>query len=149
MVMDSSRDPGKFFSKEQKERIVHAIRQAEEKTSGEIRIYLERGSKKDILVRAQKVFEKLGMTRTEKRNGVLIYFSLADHRFAVLGDQGINKKVGESFWKVMASEMERAFVRQDFVGGLEAGIRQIGETLRTHFPRQAHDINELPDEISG
>lgn len=148
-MVNSDRNPKNFFAEEQRERIVFAIRQAEEKTSGEIRVYLERGSKKDILERAQKVFEKLGMTRTEKRNGVLIYFSLADHRFAILGDQGINKKVGESFWKVMASEMERAFVRKDFVGGLEAGIRQIGETLRTHFPRQAHDINELPDEISG
>lgn len=99
------------------------------------------------MTRAKKVFENLGMTRTEKRNSVLVYFSLASHEFAILGDRGINEKVGEGFWKDVTGKVEDAFLQGDFVGGLEKGIHLMGEKLSVYFPRARRDINELPDEI--
>lgn len=140
-------NPRNFFGRDEKDRIVHAIRQAEAKTSGEIRVYLERKAKGNLLGCAKKVFEKLGMTKTKLRNGVLIYFSLLDRQFAILGDQGIHDRVGDSFWHEVVSKIENRFVQNDFVGGLEAGIQEIGESLGKFFPRRSDDIDELSNEI--
>ena len=140
--------PKKFFTEEEKNRIVRAIRETETKTSGEIRIYVERKTKGEIMTRAKKVFERLGMTRTKHCNGVLIYFSLADRSFAILGDQGLHTQVGDSFWKEAVAKIEEHFKRDDFAGGLEAGIHEIGARLRQHFPRERGDLNELPDEVA-
>lgn len=139
--------PQAFFSTEDKKRIVEAIREAERNTSGEIRVYLERKAGSDVIERAKKVFEKIGMARTARRNGVLIYFSLSDHQFALLGDQGIDEKVGPDFWSEAASEMEEAFSRGRFVEGLQAAVRRVGEKLQTYFIYEAGDTNELPDKV--
>ena len=140
--------PKQFFTKEEKDRIIRLIRDAESKTSGEIRVYLEHKSKDELMSRAKKVFEKIGMTKTKHRNGVLIYFSLHERSFAILGDKGIHEKVRDNFWKDIVSKMQVSFSRDDFAGGLEAGIQEIGKNLKAYFPRETEDINELPDEIS-
>lgn len=141
--------PKKFFTKEEKERIVRAIREAERKSSGEIRVYLEHKAKGDSISRAEKVFEKLGMTGTKHRNGVLIYFSLAKRAFVILGDSGIHEKVGEGFWQEVASTLTRRFSEEDFLGGLLAGIERVGEKLKKYFPHEKGNLNELPDEVEG
>lgn len=148
-MVNRTPSPKVFFTTEEKKRIVQAIREAEQETSGEIRVYLERKARIETLKRAERVFEKIGMAQTQERTGVLIYFSLTDHSFAVLGDRGIHDRVGDSFWRDVVSAIEPLFSRQDFAGGLEAGIRRIGEKLRAYFPRRGDDSNELPDEISA
>lgn len=127
--------------------VLEAMREAERRSSGEIRIYLERKAKGEILSRAKKIFEKLGMTRTQKRNGVLIYFSLTHCSFAVLGDRGIDEKVGEEFWKKRVQLMERSFAENNFAEGLAAAVREIGCELAVHFPGTQDDIDELPNKI--
>ena len=141
--------PRSFFSKEEKERILKAIRQAERETSGEIRVYLEHQPVPNVLEHTKKIFSKLGMTKTKQRNAILIYLSLRGRQLAVIGDEGIHQKVGDDFWRKAVSEIERHFSREDFTEGLEAGIHLMGSQLKKHFPRGRGDINELPDEISG
>lgn len=139
--------PKKFFTQEEQDRIVRAIRDAECQTSSEIRVYLEHKAKVDVIERAKKVFEKLGMTHTKNRNGLLVYFSLRDRNFAILGDRGIHEKVGDNFWKAVTSQMQSYFSKDDFAGGLEIGIHEVGAQLKKYFPRDSKDINELPDDL--
>jgi len=146
-MVERKSQPKNFFSEEEKNEIVQAIREAERKTSGEIRVYLEGKARGKILSRAKSIFERLGMTRTKERNGILIYFSLKTHSFAILGDRGIHEKVGDDFWKDVVSLIEEHFSRGDFLRGLRAGIRLMGEKLQIYFPQEGRDINELPDEI--
>ena len=146
-MVKSAEHHKKFFTRDERKQITNAIREAELKTSGEICVHLERARGGDVMERAKKAFHKLGMTRTKHRNGVLIYLSLQDHTFAILGDCGIHERVGDSFWNQAASQINEAFLRKDFVGGLVRGIYEIGESLSKHFPREAIDINELPDAI--
>ena len=141
--------PKQFFTQEEKDQIVRAIQKAEHKTSGEIRVYLERKAKGDVIAHAKKVFEKLKMTQTKHRNGILVYFSLHSHDFAILGDQGIHEKVGNNFWEDIASKMQGLFSKDDFSGGLEVGISEVGERLKKYFPRESGDINELSNEVSS
>ncbi len=137
-----------FLTKEQSDKIVAAIKQAELNTSGEIRVHLEGKCAIDLLDRATYWFEKLKMHKTEQRNGVLFYLAYTDKKFAILGDAGINSKVPSNFWDTIKSEMEARFREGDFVNGLANGILACGEQLKSHFPYQSDDVNELSDEIS-
>jgi len=143
-----SADPSKFFTDQEREQILEAIRKAEEQTSGEIRVHVEKKCKGDVLKRALQVFQKLGMTKTALRNGTLIYLATGDRKFAVLGDEGINKVVPDNFWQDVVNGMSEYFKKDAFAEGLCWGIERIGEKLKTFFPHQKDDVNELPDEIS-
>ena len=142
------RHPKKFFSIEEKERIVEEIRKAEARTSGEIRVHLDCCSREMPLEKAKKVFHRLGMPRTKARNGVLIYLATEDRRFAILGDEGIHRVVPENYWEDVKEKMQKQFREGRLCEGVCLGIREIGEKLKVHFPVQPDDRNELPDTIS-
>jgi uncharacterized membrane protein len=137
-----------FFTKEQQNSILAAVRSAEESTSGEIRVHIETSFTGDVLDRAAWIFKKLGMYKTALRNGVLFYLAVEDKKFAIIGDAGINAKVPTGFWERIKELMEKNFREGKFTEGLSEGIILAGEQLKTHFPHQQDDINELPDEIS-
>jgi len=137
-----------FFTSEQKKQIVASIKEAELNTSGEIRVHIENHCKKEVLDRASAVFATLDMHKTELRNGVLFYLSIKDHKFAILGDGGINAVVPDDFWSSIKDMMQNKFVEGEFTEGLSAGIKMAGEKLKAHFLYQSDDKNELSDDIS-
>lgn len=138
----------KFFSQEQKKQIIKAIQEAEKETSGEIRIHLESNCKGEALDRAIAVFQKLKMNETQLHNGTLIYLAVKDRKFAIYGDRGINEVVPDNFWQDVKEEMRQLFVDEKFYEGVTTGIERVGQKLKTFFPYQEDDINELPDDIS-
>ena len=140
--------PSKFFSEEEKESIKHAIAEAELNTSGEIRVHIEGVCADDVLDRAAYIFEKLGIHKTEKRNGVLFYLAADDRKFAILGDAGINKVTPDNFWDDIKDVMLNYFKDNKFTEGLTTGIKMAGEQLKAHFPHLKDDVNELSDDIS-
>jgi len=138
----------KYFTEQNKLQITNAIRVAETNTSGEIRVHIEDNCKGDVLDRAAYIFEKLEMHKTELRNGVLFYLAVKDHKFAILGDAGINQKVADDFWE-STKEVVLAKLKEGlYAEGLSDGIIRAGEELKANFPYQADDMNELSDEIS-
>ena len=137
-----------FFSGKEKELIRDAIREAEKNTSGEIRVHIDNRCRGDVLDRAAWWFAKLQMHKTEKRNGVLFYLAVKDRQFAILGDAGINAVTPEDFWDNIREKMLGHFSTGAFAEGLSVGIRMAGKELKSHFPHQEDDVNELPDEIS-
>jgi uncharacterized membrane protein len=137
-----------FLTPEQRQQIVAAIAQAELNTSGEIRVHLVARCKRDPMDAARTCFEKLGMTATEKRNGVLFFLAYRSHTFTVLGDKGINDVVPENFWQEVVDLMSAQFREERFTEGLCEGILRAGEIMKAHFPYEADDRNELSNEIS-
>jgi uncharacterized membrane protein len=137
-----------FFTKEQQAKIVAAVKEAEENTSGEIRVHIETSCKGEVLDRAAWIFGKLGMHKTAQRNGVLFYLAVEDRKFAVIGDAGINAKVPEGFWDSIKEHLAKEFKSGRFTEGLSTGIIEAGKHLKRHFPHQKDDVNELSDEIS-
>ena len=148
MKIVRSSNPLLFFSKKETEEILKAIGQAEQKTSAEIRVHLERQAPADILAYAAKVFERLGMTRTVERNGVLILLGLKTKRFAIAADQGIHSKVSPHFWDEVVQIMNEQFRQDRFSEGLTAGIEAIARRLQEYFPVRPGNPNELTNEIS-
>lgn len=142
--------PRNFFTPEEESAIVSAIREAEKKTSGEIRIHLaSHGGPGSAYSEAVKVFEKLGMAKTQKRNGILIYLDLKSRQFAVIGDIGIHAKVPSSFWDQVRDVMQTHFRQGNFQKGLITAIDYCGKQLAYYFPHRDHDRNELPDTLSS
>lgn len=137
-----------YFTEENKLQIGNAIRAAELNTSGEIRLHIEKFCKGDVLDRAAYIFEKLHMHKTNLRNGVLFYLAVEDHKFAILGDAGINQKVTEGFWEKTKATVLDNFKDGKLTEGLTSGIIRAGEQLKEHFPYQDDDVNELSDDIS-
>ena len=137
-----------FFTKDQKLAIIKAITQSELQTSGEIRLHIDSNCEVNVLDSATLIFRKLKMHKTELRNGVLFYLAVTDKKFAILGDKGINEKVPENFWDNIKELMLDHFKKQQFTEGLCKGIEMAGEKLKTHFPLQSNDTNEITNEIS-
>ena len=137
-----------FFTQDQKLAITKAITQSELQTSGEIRLHIDSNCEVNVLDSATLIFRKLKMHKTELRNGVLFYLAVSDKKFAILGDKGINEKVPENFWDNIKELMLDHFKKQQFTEGLCKGIEMAGEKLKTHFPLQSNDTNEITNEIS-
>jgi uncharacterized membrane protein len=137
-----------FFTKEQQSQIRSAIKEAEENSSGEIRVHLESTLNGDVLDRAAWIFKKIGMHKTEARNSVLLYLAVTNKKFAVIGDSGINRKVNKEFWDEAKEIIQKHFREEKYSDGLAEAILLIGQKLKEHFPHQKDDVNELPNEIS-
>ncbi|MCI1778912.1 MAG: TPM domain-containing protein [Bacteroidales bacterium] len=138
----------KFVSEVEEKAIVEAIGEAEQNTSGEIRVHFESKCGRDVMGRAVYIFYYLGMDKTKLHNGILFYVALKSKKFAIIGGSGINSKVPDDFWDSIKERMQEAFSREDFAGGLCNAISEAGKSLKSFFPYQSDDVNELPDDIS-
>ena len=136
-----------FLERIDHDRIVAAIADAEKKTSGEIRVHLHHRPVRDPIAAGAKVFEKLGMTRTAERNGVLVFVAPRSKNFAILGDSGIHEKCGDDFWIRAAAAMGGHFQNGNFTEGIAGTIENLGNALAAHFPRRADDADEISNEI--
>ena len=137
-----------FLSLEEQASVVSAIKNAETKTSGELRIHIELRCPKDPLARAAALFSQLKMDKTDLRSGVLIYCALKDHRFALYGGAGIHARLGQIYWQELAEKVKQEIRSHSLAAGLALAAETIGGSLSEHFPRAADDHNELPDDIS-
>ena len=138
----------RLLDKAAEAKVVGALAAAEAGTSGEIRVHVRRGAAKDALSEARRVFQKMGMHRTKTHCGVLIFVSWKSRSFAIVGDEGIHRAVGDDFWNATRDRMRAEFVKGDLVQGILVGILEAGERLKRHFPREADDKNELPDAVT-
>lgn len=137
-----------FFSEKEQHLIVEAIKNAELKTSGEIRVHIENFCFGNELKRAQKVFGKLKMHQTKERNGILIYIASQSKKIAVTGDKGIHEKLGNSYWEKLIQNLIIEFKANNRGQALANCIVDLGKQLGDFFPRQDDDVNELSNSIS-
>lgn len=137
-----------FFSSREQKLIVEAIQKAEKQTSSEIRVHLDSRKVMDPMRRASEIFEQLGMTQTDAKNGVLIYLNIRSRRLVIIGDTGAEGCLPPGFWDNLVQEAVCLFKQDAFAKGLIAAIEAISAHLGKHFPYHALDKNELPDEIS-
>ena len=138
----------RFFTDTEQALIVEAIRKAEQRTSGEVRVFVEsRCSYMDALDRALEIFNEMKMSETKERNAVLVYVALRDHQLAVYGDEGIHQRVGNDYWKHEVFKMIRDFNRENYAEGIAHCVEDVGDALQHHFPYTKGDRNELTDDI--
>ena len=137
-----------FLSKLEHDRIIQAIHAAESKTSGEIRVLVQRGKlKSDPLEAAQRKFHRLSMHKTRERNAVLIFVAPRVHKFAIVGDQAIHETCGDELWQRVVEGMRTHFQNEKFSDALIEAVKEIGTVLERHFPKTSDDTNELPNDV--
>jgi len=129
------------------EKIVAAISEAEKNTSGEIQVVVTRKTTHDVYKSARKMFEKIGLGKTKRKNAILFYIAERSHQFAILGDSGIHEIVGQDFWNDLRDTLNENFSQSQFTQGLCTTIRLCGEKLAGHFPAEKTDINELENKV--
>ena len=138
-----------FLEQLDRQRIVDAIHHAEMQTSGEIRVHVQRNVHGgDIRTVAERTFERLGMTKTELRNGVLLFVACEEQKFVILGDHGIDEKVPAGFWDEIAAKLTIRFKTGEFTDGIVEAIHQAGDQLKAFFPRSEADVNELTNDVN-
>lgn len=137
-----------FLAALDRDQIVEAIGTAERMTSGEIRVHVQPKAHGDIRHVAERTFERLGMTKTKERNGVLLFIACEEQRFVILGDQGIDARVPAGFWDDIAAKLHDRFQQGEFTAGIVDAIHSAGRELQTYFPRAHDDANELTNEIN-
>jgi uncharacterized membrane protein len=137
-----------FFSQVDHKKMVAAIRAAEQRTSGEIRVVVRHRQVRDAQQAALRQFLKLGMHKTRQRNAVLIFVAPESQNFAIIGDEAVHAKCGAPFWERVAEGMAGLFRRGDYTGAIVHGIEAAGELLARHFPPSKTERNELPDAIA-
>ncbi len=137
-----------FFSDEQKHRVKASIEKLEQKTTGEIRLHVEGDCEGDAYQCALNAFHRLHMNKTKHRNAVLFYLAVNHKKFAIVGDEGIHKKVPDNFWHTVKDHVISNFKDGKFTEGICEGVDMTGEMLKQHFPKSGNDKNQLSDEIS-
>jgi len=138
-----------FFTEEEQQRIIQAIRLTEKQTSGEVRVFVEsKNAYVDPMDRAAEVFFNLKMDKTDDRNAVLLYMAVKDKELVLFGDEGIYNATGQVYWNDAVKAMLTEFSGDDICSGMVHCIAKIGNTLKEKFPYNIKDDkNELPDEI--
>jgi uncharacterized membrane protein len=125
--------------------IVEAIRRAERKSSGEIRVFVTHKAVADPVAAAKHHFQRLGMTKTRQRNAVLFFIAPRSQNFEVAGNVAIHEGCGDDFWQSLVEDLSTHFQMSEFTAGILHAIDRAGELLAEHFPREPDDTNELPD----
>lgn len=136
------------FDKKAKQEIVDAIVNAEKMTSGEIRVHIQNKCTGDVFEYGKKMFHKLKMYKTKDKNGILIVVAKDSKKFAILGDKGIHEKVGDYFWSETRDKMLEHFKKDELKEGIITGVLSVGEKLKTYFPYEKDDKNELSNSVS-
>ncbi len=129
-----------------------AVKAAETKQRGEIRIAIEGPLPLRALLRAEScrdratsLFQTLGVAATREANGILVYVQLVDRRVEILADRGISALVPPAEWTAICRRMETAFAAGNHRGGMVEAIERITLLLAQHFPASGDNPNELDD----
>jgi uncharacterized membrane protein len=142
--------PDAFVAALDDERIVAAIREAEARSRGEIRVHVAEREVTDPRTEAAVVFERLGMADTAERTGVLLFVAPESQSITVIGDREAHERCGDAFWEAVVRSVREEFRSGRFTEGIVGAVRTIAAELERHFPRRPGetDRNELPDSVS-
>jgi uncharacterized membrane protein len=137
-----------FLTDQQMASLVEAIQQAEDHSTGEIRIHIDSTTEGNNAEIAFEVFKRLCKDKTAERNAVLFHVNFEQKYLTIIGDVGIYEKVHQSFWEKMHDEITAEFSQGNFHGGLKNALLETGLELKKYFPISGENPNELSNEIA-
>jgi putative membrane protein len=108
-------------------------------------------SKKEMDARVHEAafmqFYASGLYRTRDSNGIEIFLSVFEKEVVVIGDRGINEKMGEQHWQHVRDLIIQGIRRGEACAGICAAIESCAQALAQHFPIRPDDVNELPNRV--
>jgi putative membrane protein len=98
--------------------------------------------------RAAEAFIAEEVFNTRNRTGILLFISLMERRVLVVGDTGINAKVGKDDWHDVVQLVVQGITSGSPAAGLITAIGKCGDLLAQHgVARREDDRDELPDDL--
>lgn len=142
----------KYLSPDDLEAIKIETAKVEQNTSGEIRLSLrEKRNLYEKLYKprelAVKDFERLGMTNTKDKTGILIFIIFGERSYEILADEAIDEKIPDSVWTGLELKLKEEFQKGNYLTGILHIIDNMGKILSREFPKSGDDTDELPDEV--
>lgn len=128
--------------------LVEAIQSAEHLSTGEIRVHIDSTTEHNNADVAFNVFKELCMEKTTERNAVLFHVNFEQKYLTIIGDEGIHKKVCQSFWDQLHDKITSEFAKGFYFEALKNAIFETGNELKIHFPSTGSNLNELSNEIT-
>jgi len=96
---------------------------------------------------ALRAFNVRGLADTARRNGVLIYLSLAERKVELVADTGLAPHIGPADWDGVVADIAGAMRGDALADALVVAIDRCASLMAVPFPAQSGDRNELPDLI--
>jgi uncharacterized membrane protein len=137
-----------FFEDDFSRTVEKAIEEAELLTSAEFKLHIEEVCNEEVLDRAAFVFSELELHKTEQRNAVLLYVSVNDRKVSILADAGAKAQLSEQFLSETLSTIINDFKMNQYAQGIGNCFRNIASALKSNFPYQENDINEISNKVS-
>jgi putative membrane protein len=98
--------------------------------------------------RAAAAFLEEEVFNTRDRTGILLFVSLLEHRILVVGDAGINQKVGQEEWAEVVARIRRGIREKTLAAGLVDAVGLCGALLhRRGVEIRPDDTDELADGV--
>lgn len=96
---------------------------------------------------AHYCFLEHGLHKTQARNGIMIFVSVAEHHVEILADQGIHQHLSNDVWQALVDALITAIRAGQVAEGFVQTVDACGALLKKHFPDQRNNRNELPDHL--
>lgn len=138
----------KYLTDSEMASLVEAIQSAENLSTGEIRIHIDSNTEGNNADVAFKVFKELCMGKTVEKNAVLFHINFEQKYLTIIGDEGIHKKVCQSFWDQLHDKITSEFSKGSYFEPLKNAILETGNELKKYFPTFGENLNELSNEIT-
>jgi putative membrane protein len=103
--------------------------------------------REEVEARAGRVFFDARVHHTETRGGLLIYVSLFERQAMLLADAAITERIGQARIDALCKQLTDHLRRGSLSTALCETIAAAGKELSKTLPRQADDVNELPDAL--
>ena len=146
--MPRSLSPKTILDEHERRELAEVLQAAARRTSAAVKVVILRHGWGDIRSKAIQTFRAMGMDRAEARNGVLILVATADREYAIYGDRGIHRLVGQEFWDNVRDVMARSFEESEMGRGLCDAVTLAAGMLEQHFPDAAGGKVEAPDAVA-
>lgn len=140
------------FTKPVLDKIAATIAEVERGTSAEIRVCIREERDHDeaglsLEEVAKGEFFKLGMDKTSGRNGILLFILFEEHKFYVMGDEGIHKRVHPETWEDVAATLKEHFKHGNYEAGIHDALKKIISHVHTEFASSGDTARELSNEV--
>lgn len=149
-----------FLSLEEKKAIEKCVTEVELRTAAEIKVLVVESSRsfglprvsmadkrKDVLRRAKKEYDLLGIGNTRDDTGVLIMLSLKERIVQVLPGGAINEKIADDIWPKMVNSIILGVLDGHPEDGICSAVKSIGDMLAEHFPVKESDTDEICNSV--
>ncbi len=103
---------------------------------------------KNVTNRAVRYFCESGVYKTSTHCGILIYISYMERQVRIIADSGINERISQDLWNLIADELTENLSKGRFEEGILCAIEKCSELLTQQFPLQEQKANELSDGLA-